>query len=59
LRAAAQGLSDFEKQGAGPLAQQAAEMRQNMEMMANHIQKEGSIEKIDSWLHTIEQWQKQ
>jgi hypothetical protein len=58
LREAEQALSDYERQGSGP-ATQAAEMRQSIEAMAGHIRQNASVEKIDAWLHTLEQWQKQ
>lgn len=57
LREAAVALSDFEKMDAGR-APEAARMRSNMEAMAKHIKDQGSTDTIDSWLRTIEQWQK-
>ena len=57
LREAEHALSDFEERDRGPLAQQAEDMRQDIEVMAAHIHRDGSIDKIDDWLHTLERWQ--
>ncbi len=56
LRETEHALSDFEERDRGPLAQQAEDMRQDIEAMAAHIHRDGSIDKIDDWLHTLERW---
>jgi hypothetical protein len=57
LRETEHALSDFEQRDRGPLAQQAEDMRQDIEAMAEHIQHDGSLDKIDDWLRTLEKWE--
>jgi len=57
LREAEHALSNFEQRDQGPLAQQADDMRQDIEAMASHINRNASVDRIDDWLHTLEQWQ--
>lgn len=57
LRETEHALSDFEQRDRGPLAQQAEDMRQDIEAMAEHIQHDGSVDKIDDWLRTVEKWE--
>jgi hypothetical protein len=57
LRKAERSLADFERLDHGTRGQQAEDMRQDMEAMARHIKTDGSLDKIDDWLHTVQQWQ--
>jgi hypothetical protein len=57
LRQAGNALAQFEHQSQGPMAQQAEDMRQNIDAMARHIKADASLEKIDDWLHTVQKWQ--
>lgn len=57
LREAEHALADFEQQGHGSLAQQAENMRQDIEGMARHIKRNASLFTIDEWLHTVQGWQ--
>jgi hypothetical protein len=57
LRQAGAALSSFEERDRGPLAQQAEDMRQDIEAMASHVSREGNLATIDDWLHTLERWQ--
>jgi hypothetical protein len=59
LREAERALSDFAKQSSGPRSQEAADMQRNIEAMAAHIHKEGSTERIDEWMRTVQSWEKQ
>lgn len=57
MRQAEAALSNFELRDRGPLAQQAEDMRQDIEAMASHIRTSGDVFHIDNWIRTLEKWQ--
>jgi hypothetical protein len=58
LRAAAEGLAQFEQMFPGPRADTAETMRQDIETYARNIAREHAraADQIDGWLQPVEQW---
>ena len=58
LRAAAEGLAQYQLLFPGPRAETAEAMRQEMETYARNIARDHvrAADKIDDWLQPVQQW---
>ena len=59
LREASNALAQFERQGYGPVSQQAADMRASIDVYSHQLGQNSGVDRINNWMDTITHWQEQ